>query len=230
MFAKSGCSFIVIFFFASVEFDYRGEASNLIKVHDIVTPKWGSLVRVPLPEEDYCSKHILVMEFLEGVRLVDGIRKQYRHVADHFGVTLEELEEERKMAIRNGTYQFKSLEEASVEAKSIDWIETGYDIFCTLNPWRRLYNATVPSISYAITLGYTSLPALKVENRPKALDLGALLSLLYTIHGHEIFEGSQSFYIIFVPLSNIYFISQVDILTGILILAIFYFLMMESLV
>lgn len=173
------------------EFDYRGEASNLIKVHDIVTPLWGHMVRIPLPIEEYCSKHVLVMEYLDGVRLVDGIKEQYRHLAKHFGLSLEELEEERKHAIRNGTYQFKTLEEASKEAKDIEWMETVFDNFFSLKPLKRLYNVSVPGITYILTFGYLSAPAVTIEERKKTLDLGAILSLLYRIHAHEIFEGGH---------------------------------------
>lgn len=178
-------------FVFSSEFDYRGEARNLSKIHGIVTPLWGSLVRIPLPINEYCSKHILVMEYLRGVRLVDGIRNQYRHVAAHMGVTLEDLEQERKLAILSGTYKFKTLAEASQESSYIKWIETGYDLFCTLNPWKRLYNYTLPPLSSLVTLGFAPLSPFEIHERPEPLDLGALISLLFAIHGHEIFEGGH---------------------------------------
>ena len=173
------------------EFDYRGEAANLVKVHQIVSPAWGNLVRVPLPVEEYCSKHILVMEYLEGVRLVDGVRRQYEKIAEHFGVTLAELEKERKQAILNGTYKYKTLEEASKESRNMKIMENMHDSFFTLNPWRRLYNLTIPTLSYYATFGCLSLKPFSIDDRPQPLDLGAIISLLYTIHGHEIFEGGH---------------------------------------
>lgn len=156
-----------------------------------MTPLWGSLVQVPLPVPDYCSKHILVMEYLSGVRLVDGLRNQYRRVAEHLGVTLEELEEERKEAIRNRSYKYKSLEDASSESKYLSWMDTFYDLVYTANPWKRLYNNTIPPLTYVATLGFASAPSLTVESRPVPLDLGATMSLLFAIHGHEIFEGGH---------------------------------------
>jgi predicted unusual protein kinase regulating ubiquinone biosynthesis (AarF/ABC1/UbiB family) len=47
------------------EFDYRGEGNNLKLIRDAIMPQWGSQVEIPKPYLEYCSKHILVMDYLE---------------------------------------------------------------------------------------------------------------------------------------------------------------------
>jgi predicted membrane-bound dolichyl-phosphate-mannose-protein mannosyltransferase len=104
----------------------------LALIHDAIMPKWGTLVKVPQPHPELCSKHLLVMECLDGVKLVDGIRAQYAkvrvaavvlvcevifilffflllfifgliiQVAAATGTTVEAMEEERKEGIRLG--------------------------------------------------------------------------------------------------------------------------------
>jgi predicted unusual protein kinase regulating ubiquinone biosynthesis (AarF/ABC1/UbiB family) len=44
---------------------------------------------VPQPYPQLCSKHLLVMECLDGVKLVDGVRAQYSKLAKLRGTTLE---------------------------------------------------------------------------------------------------------------------------------------------
>ena len=117
-------------YFAHAEFDYVAEAKNLALIHDAIMPKWGTLVKIPQPHPELCSKHLLVMECLDGVKLVDGIRAQYAkvrvtafvhevilyysvsdccctfdmivQVAAATGTTVEAMEEERKEGIRLG--------------------------------------------------------------------------------------------------------------------------------
>jgi aarF domain-containing kinase len=54
------------------EFDYREEAKNLRRVRDnLMKSPWAGKVVVPKPFEEYCSKRVLVMEYLKGVKLTD---------------------------------------------------------------------------------------------------------------------------------------------------------------
>lgn len=47
-------------------------------------PTWSAKVQIPKPIMEYCTKDVLVMEYLHGIRLVDGIRNSYRHVCFFF--------------------------------------------------------------------------------------------------------------------------------------------------
>jgi len=65
------------------EFNYQGEAKNLNRIRDAVLPKWKNQIDIPRPYLEYCSQHMLVMSLLKGVNLADGIRSQYKKVADN---------------------------------------------------------------------------------------------------------------------------------------------------
>jgi aarF domain-containing kinase len=46
------------------------------------------------------KQEVLVMEYLPGIRLVDGVRAQFRKYAEQQGKTLEQLEVEQKEKVR----------------------------------------------------------------------------------------------------------------------------------
>jgi predicted unusual protein kinase regulating ubiquinone biosynthesis (AarF/ABC1/UbiB family) len=46
--------------------------------------EWHNVIAIPRP---YCSKHVLVMEYLQGKKLVVGIREQFAEVAALSGRT-----------------------------------------------------------------------------------------------------------------------------------------------
>jgi len=52
------------------------------------------VVDVPAPVEDLCTKEVLVMEFLEGDNLVDGIRRLGDRAAKRRGVAFDDLKKE----------------------------------------------------------------------------------------------------------------------------------------
>jgi aarF domain-containing kinase len=65
----------------TTEFDYVREAQSLKLAHDLTMPKWNKHFVIPEPYINLCSKNILVMEYLDGVKMVDGIRAQYQQLA-----------------------------------------------------------------------------------------------------------------------------------------------------
>lgn len=77
------------------EFDYHHEAQHLHTVWRNITPVFPE-VKVPLPVHSLCAKHVLVMEYLPGVKLIKGIRDQYERLARGMGMTLAELEEKQR--------------------------------------------------------------------------------------------------------------------------------------
>lgn len=49
--------------------------------------EWHNVIVIPRPYLQYCSKHVLVMEYLQGKKLVVGIREQFAEVAALSGRT-----------------------------------------------------------------------------------------------------------------------------------------------
>lgn len=132
----------------STEFDYSREAENLRAAYATTMPRWSKFVRVPLPHASLCSHNLLVMEFLQGPKLVDGIKKQYGELARMSGSTLEQLENDRKAKIADGKFVFKSLEQEKWDSFNTRLLLTAHDIwqnnlrifaYNTLNPVAWVY-------------------------------------------------------------------------------------------
>jgi aarF domain-containing kinase len=158
------------------EFNYKLEAENLVEVYENIMPLWGKQVTVPRPRLDLCRENILVMEWLDGVRLIDGVRAQYERVAKSQGVSLAELEAKQKRDIKSGVSKHRSLYEDAwghrMISTAIKLVDFGRNI-----P-RFLYNLTLgwlPFLNWA-TYYHTEIP----------LNLGKTLDLLIRVHAHEI--------------------------------------------
>ena len=83
------------------EFDYREEAKNLNQVR----ANMAQFKNVVVPEAytQYSAKHVLTMQFLNGPKLVDGIRLNATKYAESIGKTFKQLETEMKNDIlKNG--------------------------------------------------------------------------------------------------------------------------------
>ena len=161
------------------EFDYHAEGLNLLRARNAVMPVWGQRVVVPSPYLEYCSKHILVMELLDGEKLVDGIRSYYHKLAHKLCVNINDLEKDRVEAIKNGNYKFKSIEDENNDVAHIKRLTFLYDMFLTANIFRFVYN-------YSIFRFFNGpLTYYKTEQPP---ELGKLLDLLCRVHGVQLFK------------------------------------------
>lgn len=158
------------------EFDARGEAENLRLVHDnLHRAGWDKLVEVPEPL--YSSKDVLVMTYLSGPKLVDGVRAQYRKLAESQGRTLEELEAEQKAKIESGELERKDIETSASETRrmaALIWLRD-----CLWNSLIFVGNWTIQPLFSAKQWKYVRSEV--------PINLGAILGTLLRVHGHEIF-------------------------------------------
>jgi len=145
--------------------------------------EYGTYVEIPEPYMEYCSKHVLVMDFLDGKRLVDGIRDEYTILAKSLGKTLEELEQEKKHDIISGKFKFKSIEEDKLQNIQIQNMLFIQDCMKYNNIIAFLYNNFTP-MPY-ITPNESILP---YEWTKCTLDLGKLIEILCRVHGYELFQ------------------------------------------
>jgi len=80
------------------EFDYRTEAANLEAVRaNLEKAGFGGpdkLCLVPRPYQEYCTKHVLVMQALEGEKLVDALKKDAQRWAAVTGKSEAELQKQ----------------------------------------------------------------------------------------------------------------------------------------
>ena len=179
------------------EFDYLGEAQNLHEIRRLVLPRWGDQVAIPRPYLSLCSRHLLTMEYLDGVKVVDGVRAQFKALAGLSGDSrsLEEIEAERVQAIRDGTMRLLSLEEADRQRQQLAWGVFVKDWIFSFNPLRFVYNHTVCPLTGSETWGYVvTLPAVEGKGGGGGglqVDLGRVLRLLCDVHASEIFEAGS---------------------------------------
>lgn len=130
------------------EFDFVAEAHNLDRVRKNIIPRWKDFVDIPEPHLELCSKSLLVMDMLEGVKLIDGIRSQYERLAKSLGKTMEELESEKIEKIKNGTFIFKSIEEEKKTQANIKKLFLIKDLTNPINIGRFIYNYSPIALIY----------------------------------------------------------------------------------
>eukprot|EP00040_Diaphanoeca_grandis_P006761 m.38561 g.38561 ORF g.38561 m.38561 type:complete len:570 (-) comp17941_c1_seq1:118-1827(-) len=80
------------------EFDYIDEAKNLLDVRrNMSLAGFDDQVVVPYPKLSLCSKHVLVMQRLRGITIIDAFRNRMREMATAQGCTLEDIESEVRL-------------------------------------------------------------------------------------------------------------------------------------
>lgn len=149
------------------------------------------------------------MDYIEGIKLVDGIREQFRALAKQSGDTrpFEEIEKERIQAIKDGTVKLQTLEEAAQQHKSIEWMVYINDWVLSLNSARWVFNHTLAPICAALSrqsrnqwdwkyqLASPSLGESSSQGSDSAssrlVDLSNILRLLCDVHASEIFEAGS---------------------------------------
>lgn len=161
------------------EFDYVEEARNLEQVRVKIMPRFKGKVEIPQAYTELCSKNILVMEFLDGVKLVDGIKEELSRYAVSINRTLDDLEQERKELIDSGKFQFFTIDEEKTRKQNLRLVTFLFDACCTANPWRFLYNYSILRLVYGPAKYYKS---------PLPPDLGEILDLLCRIQASQLFE------------------------------------------
>ena len=121
-----------------------------------------------------CSRHVLVMEYLDGVKLVDGIKEKYGQLAAMQGKSFDDIMAENVAKMKAGTFKYKSLAESRREQERIKFYLTCRDWLFTLNVPRLLYNVSpVRMLTGPLRYSWTDEP----------LDLGKMLELLCVVEG-----------------------------------------------
>ena len=166
------------------EFDYREEARNLAEVRANVLPRWKHKVDIPAPHQQLCTREVLVMDELPGVKLVDGIRAKLAALAAVRGTTPEALEAEQKAKIAKGELPPRDV---AVEARATrrangylaarDWLirRPAWFVANLLNPARWL------GASY----GWERE---EFVPSPRLVNMGEVLQTMLDVHADEIFN------------------------------------------
>lgn len=165
------------------EFDYLEEAKNLALVRaNLAKSPFATQVAVPAPLPTLCTKEVLVMEFLRGKKLLDGIRDHFAAIAADKGVTVAWLQQEQARIDRERA------------AQGLD-IESGPDaatlrVYALTLTVKRLVRR-LGRVAYDYTWGFVSPKQWAPERDYALLNIPEVLKLVMDVHGYEIFvDGS----------------------------------------
>lgn len=158
------------------EFDATAEARNLQLVHDnIHKAGWNKHVYVPQPI--ISSKQVLVMTYVEGPKLITGVKQHFKRLAERQGKDFDEVEAEQKRLIESGENERKSLEKSDRQIS-------------LLHTMLRLYDMLINSVVFVGN--YTVRPFIRSEKwsyhySERPLNLAHVMGVLLRVHAHEIF-------------------------------------------
>lgn len=158
------------------ELDYTNEAKNL-KVVAANMQKHGFLPRevvVPKPVSDLTTRRMLVMEFLPGPKLLDGVRAYFEEWAHLNGTTLEELEKEARKQVELGRIPAKYDGPSAAQISSYRMYLATKD--ACLNSCIFLYNYSLGLATSKIPYQHSSIP----PNTPRIIDT------LMRVHGYQL--------------------------------------------
>lgn len=149
----------------NTEFDFRREGKMLEVIGNNITPIYGKEVMIPKPIPGMVSERVLVMERVPGIKLIDGIKKQFEEVAKAQGLTMDEL---RAQVEKNPPTEF--------QMEVFKW-----------QMWAKAKLTNTKAGLYNWTVGpFTGRKAEYVQP-VMFLDNKKILNTLFKVHGHQIF-------------------------------------------
>ncbi|RHY31914.1 hypothetical protein DYB32_003044 [Aphanomyces invadans] len=163
------------------EFDYTREAAHLAEVRaNIQASPYNASFVVPMPYPELCTKDVLVMEYLKGKSLLDGINQHFEIIAKERNTTVEALREaqDKEDAERD------ALGLARRTGPSEEDLRRYQKLLQVRNAWT---SAKHKLYDYSIGLVYPRT-ADAADHKPEGtlLNLAEILRLVVEVHGHEI--------------------------------------------
>eukprot|EP01134_Creolimax_fragrantissima_P005648 CFRG5648T1 len=158
------------------EFDYRGEAANMLEIRSNLMASWHKQIEIPRPILKYCTKEVLVMEYLPGVSLISGIRRQLKAMADEQGKTAQQIEDEYREEMRRPGHKHKDLEWSKRELR---WY----------NRYLGVKDAILNAIrtSYNWSLGWAIGDRRNWQYSTRPINLAQVLDTVLKVHAHQMF-------------------------------------------
>jgi len=151
------------------EFDFVREAWGLQTIGDAVRGAFPGIT-IPRPVPELCSRRVCVMERVDGVKLVDGMKAFYEARAAEEGITIEELRD--RMAARGDG-------SAPATASQME-LYRGY-LYARAAAWNAL------AVAYNNTAGLL-LSHLPYETAVAPMNHVRIVDELLDVHGFQIFE------------------------------------------
>lgn len=164
------------------EFDYRREAEQMKRIkNNLEAAKLAGKDKisvVPEPVMELCTKRVMVMEELEGMKLPDALKRDFERYASEKGVSLDEFkaqEEEKLKRLRSSGCNINgpSSAEFANYIKILDAKRRSENVVTALHNWSIGF---LPGVKRKEYKGKDNLP----------LNLSKLVDDLIMIHGHEV--------------------------------------------
>jgi aarF domain-containing kinase len=171
------------------EFDYVGEAQNLAEVRaNMSRAGYDKVVVIPAPVLPLCSKNVLVMDFLEGERLVDAVKNSYRRLAAARGMEYDVMEAEMMRDLREGRLERKTLRQAASEMRRTSLLLETWDFLRNVVVF--VGNYTVAPVANTLVPGRKWGQGYEYYRSELPLNLGRIMEVVFRAHGDQIFQGA----------------------------------------
>ncbi|RHY79612.1 hypothetical protein DYB30_011834 [Aphanomyces astaci] len=162
------------------EFDYRKEADHLSEVRaNIEASPYSHSFVVPRPYPDLCTKDLLVMEYLQGKSLLDGIHQHFEVIANERHTTVDALraEQDKEDAERDAAGLARRTGPSEEELRRYQKLLQARDTWTATK--HVLYD-------YSVGWLYPRASNSSADEGGKLLNLAEILRLVVEVHGYEI--------------------------------------------
>jgi hypothetical protein len=134
-------------------------------------------VAVPFAYPEYSTRKVLVMEYLNGVKLITAVRAMFEKLARLSGKTLKQIEEEAKNAPKPATTA------APLSAAKLQWLARLSSLQMNIKWWvATVYNTLLGNI---IRLPM-SVPQFSESDSIAAFDYRDIVETLIRVHAHTL--------------------------------------------
>jgi aarF domain-containing kinase len=162
-----------------IEFDFRREARALEIIGQNIMPRFPNVV-IPRPIAGLASEFVLVMEKLDGTKLIDALKVEQAKMAATRGIPVEELEREMMAKYVSGELYREAQRKYTPSALLV---HTYASLRRTLN---RVRNALIMIYNYSWVPLFRCASLETAEERV-VINPHEIIDLLNEVHAHEIF-------------------------------------------
>ncbi|CAK4703525.1 unnamed protein product [Aphanomyces euteiches] len=166
------------------EFDYRREADNLSEVRgNIERSPFRDRFVVPQPYKELCTKDVLVMEYLKGKTVIDGINEHFETIARERHTTVEALRAAQEKEDEERNAQGLELRTGPSEED----LRRYKALLHARSSWTKLKHALYDySLGWVYPRGAAAATDDVDQPEDHLLNLPEILRLVVEVHGHEI--------------------------------------------
>ncbi|CAF1273382.1 unnamed protein product [Adineta ricciae] len=161
-----------------IEFDFRREAKALDVIGRNIMPRFPNVV-IPRPIPDMATEFVLVMEKLDGTKLIDALKAEQAKMAAAQGKTLEEFEQEMMAKYLSGELYRQAKTKYTPSAFVVNVYAS---LIHTIN---RLKNVYIYIYNHLMTPLFKRKPMEYIEQRV-VINPHEILDLLNEVHAQEI--------------------------------------------